>query len=86
MLKHNTVNMVHNALEHSHCGVNFTTEDSDQLKHVKEMQIIQREIEEENNLKASHKQKSFTVVTALCQIVTRRSWLYATLPKFQNCV
>ena len=43
MLKHNTVNMVHNALEHSHCGVNFTTEDSDQLKHVKEMQIIQNE-------------------------------------------
>ena len=29
--------MVHNALEHSHCGVNFTTEDSDQLEHVEEM-------------------------------------------------
>ena len=43
MLKHNTVNMVHNALEHSHCGVNFTTEDSDQLERVKEMQIIQTE-------------------------------------------
>ena len=35
--------MVHNALEHSHCGVNFTREDSDQLEHVKEMQIIQNE-------------------------------------------
>ena len=35
--------MVHNALEHSHRGVNFTTEDSDQLEHVKEMQIIQNE-------------------------------------------
>ena len=43
MLKHNTVNMVHNALEHSHCGVNFKTEDSYQLEHVEEMQIIQNE-------------------------------------------
>ena len=35
--------MVHNAMEHSHCGVNVTTEDSDQLEHVEEMQIIQNE-------------------------------------------
>ena len=30
-----------------------------------------REIEEEDNLKASHKQKSFTVVTALCRNLTK---------------
>ena len=49
MLKHNTVNMEYNATERSNCGVNFTTEDLDQLESVEEMYFKTREIKREDD-------------------------------------
>ena len=41
--------MEYNATERSNCGVNFTTEDLDQLESVEEMYFKTREIEEEDD-------------------------------------
>ena len=70
--------MEYNATERSNCGVNFTTEDLDQLESVEEMYFKTREIEEEDDEDdySDSNSSSDDEGEALIKIKLLRSWKY----------